>query len=123
LKQTVQNVLGFADNYGCNSVALPAISSGIFDFPKRLCAKEMFDAIEQFAEDRTDFSTKCDYLERVEIIIIDELTFGIFKDEFDWRYVKKFGPKDKYYYLYESHYPKSSNYDTTYKSSYGSHSG
>ena len=122
MKQTVTNVLGFADNYGCQSVALPAIYSGIFDFPKRLCAIEMFDAIEQFAEDRADFSTKCDYLMRIEIIIIDELTYGIFKDEFDWRYVKKFGPKDKYFYLFDTNYPKSSSYDTTYRSSYGSHS-
>ena len=122
MKQTVTNVLGFADNYGCSSVALPAISSGIFDFPKRLCAKEMFDAIEQFAEDRADFSTKCDYLMRIEIIIIDELTYGIFKDEFDWRYVKKLEPKEKYYYFYDSNYPKSSDYDTTYRQSYGSHS-
>ena len=111
------NVLGFADNYGCQSVALPAISSGIFDFPKRLCAKEMFDAIEKFAEDRADFSTKCDHLERVEIMIIDELTFGIFKDEFDWRYVKKQGPKDKYYYLYDTK-PNLYSHETTYRASY-----
>ena len=117
MKQTVTNVLGFADNYGCCSVALPAISSGIFDFPKRLCAKEMFDAIEQFAEDRADFSTKCDYLMRIEIIIIDELTYGIFKDEFDWRYVKKLEPKEKYYYLSDTNPKPTSSYDTTYRSS------
>ena len=117
MKQTVINVLTHADNYGCNSVALPAISSGIFDFPKRLCAKEIFDAMEQFAEDRADFSTKCDYLERVEIIINDELTFEIFKDEFDRRYVKKLGPKDKYYYLSDTNPKPTSSYDTTYRSS------
>ena len=111
------SVLGFADNYACQSVALPAISSGIFDFPKRLCAKEIFDAIEKFAEDRADFSTKCDFLERVEIIIIDELTFGIFKDEFDWRYVKKQGPRDKYYYLYDTN-PKPYSHESTYRASY-----
>jgi O-acetyl-ADP-ribose deacetylase (regulator of RNase III) len=94
---------------------LPAFSSGIFDFPKRLCAKEMFDAIEEFAEDRADFSTKCDYLVRVEIIIIDELTYGIFKDEFDLRYVKKLATKDKCYYLFDSHYPKPSSFETTYR--------
>jgi O-acetyl-ADP-ribose deacetylase len=46
----VLDTLRLAENYGCKSVALPALSSGIFGFPKRLCAKVMFDAVEKFAE-------------------------------------------------------------------------
>jgi len=46
----VLETLKFSERYGCKSVALPALSSGIFGFPKRLCAKVMFDAVEKFAE-------------------------------------------------------------------------
>jgi O-acetyl-ADP-ribose deacetylase (regulator of RNase III) len=48
LKKTVLNVLEFGESYRCRSIAIPAISSGIFGFPKRLCAKIMFDTFESF---------------------------------------------------------------------------
>ena len=109
MRETVKNVLGIADNHGCQSIAISAISSGVFGFPKRLCAKEMFDEFEKFAQDHQDFSSKCDNLERVEVVIIDELTFDTFKDEFEWRYIKLERPKPDYFYLYDSsHYSSSS---------------
>jgi len=50
LESAVLETLKFSERYGCRSVALPALSSGIFGFPKRLCAKVMFDAVEKYAE-------------------------------------------------------------------------
>ena len=49
LHSAVTETLKFAERYACRSVAIPAISSGIFGFPKRLCAKTLFDAVEQYA--------------------------------------------------------------------------
>jgi len=39
----------------------------------------MFDALEQFAEENSNIPLVCDYLEKVEIIIIDDLTLDFFK--------------------------------------------
>ena len=61
----------------------------------------MFDALEEFAKDHSDFLTKCEYLQNVEIVIIDEVTFDFFKSEFEWRYIKKNGPKSSYFYTEE----------------------
>ena len=37
-----------ANELGCESVSLPAISSGIFGFPKPLCARVFFEALKNF---------------------------------------------------------------------------
>ena len=48
LHSAVLNTLRTADKLECKSVAIPAISSGIFGFPKPLCAKTFFEAIDDF---------------------------------------------------------------------------
>lgn len=63
-------------------MAIPAISSGIFGFPKKLCAKLMFDTFEKFAEQHSSFFDKCENLKQVKVIIIDDETFNVFRDEF-----------------------------------------
>lgn len=110
LKKTVKNVLSFAESHQCKSVAIPAISSGIFGFPKRLCAKIIYDTIEEFAAEHKDFFSKCEYLERVEITILDNETIDVFKEEFKRRYIYKYPPKDEYFYLYDSSFPSFSSY-------------
>lgn len=51
LRQTVLNTLRKANELGCQSVSIPAISSGIFGFPKPLCAKVFFNTISDFVMD------------------------------------------------------------------------
>ena len=72
-----------AENYGCASVAIPAISSGIFKFPKKLCAKVLFLAVQNFAKENTE----CSYLKLVKFTNIDNETSDIFKYEFYMRYI------------------------------------
>ena len=93
LHGTVKTVLSFTESHQCRSLALPAISSGIFGFPKRLCAKTIFDAIEEYAGEHTDFLYRCQYLGRVQIVIIDDITFKVFLEEFSWRYHQRLPPR------------------------------
>ena len=55
LQSAVLLALGRAEHMGCQSVALPAISSGIFGFPLPLCAKILVQCGYEFANKRPRF--------------------------------------------------------------------
>jgi O-acetyl-ADP-ribose deacetylase (regulator of RNase III) len=48
LYNAVYNPLLVANKLGCKSIAFPAVSSGIYGFPKQLCAQVFFCAIKDF---------------------------------------------------------------------------
>ena len=48
LRRAVWNVLTLAELYNLRSVSLPAISSGIYGFPKPLCAQILLAAAREF---------------------------------------------------------------------------
>lgn len=50
LKRAVKQSLGEAAKVNCTSVALPAISSGVFDFPVRLCAHTIAEAVREYCD-------------------------------------------------------------------------
>jgi len=50
LYSAVFNTLKKANELECESVAIPAISSGIFGFPKPLCSKVFFYSLVKFVE-------------------------------------------------------------------------
>ena len=89
LSSAIWNCLKITESYGASSVAIPAISSGIFGFPKRLCAKVLFDTVEEFATLRKDEPTQREYIKEVRFTNFDKETVDIFKDEFTRRYIKK----------------------------------
>ena len=75
----------------CDSVAIPAISSGIFGFPKPLCAQVLFKAAEDFALNIK--ASGLDPLEAVKLRRIrftnfDTETTTVFEKEFVNRYLK-----------------------------------
>ena len=81
------NTLDRAVELGCKSVAIPAISSGIFGYPKPLCALHLFEAAEQFAstiEEPENVS-----LREVRFTNFDSETTNIFVNEFCKRYNKE----------------------------------
>lgn len=78
LKSAVFNSLRLASEKGLKSLSMPAISSGIFGFPKDRCAKILISESLSFLNKYKDSS-----LEVVEFCIFDEETLKYFKEEFD----------------------------------------
>jgi len=76
LSSAIASALSIACDKNMSSIAFPAISSGIFGFPKDLCAKVFFDTIFQYFEDHPDCS-----LRLVRLTNIDRLTAEIFLKE------------------------------------------
>lgn len=75
LKKAVDNVLNVAEAYGLKSISMPAISSGIFGFPKDRCADILLKTTTEF------FKNKADSLETVVMCNYDEETYNIFLEK------------------------------------------
>ena len=73
LFNAVTSTLKMAEKLDCKSVSIPAISSGIFGFPKPLCAETFFKAIEKYC---TDVETGS--LEDIRLTNFDTETTEIF---------------------------------------------
>jgi len=78
LKSAVSRSLLLASEKQLNSISLPAISSGIFGFPRDRCAKILVAAAADFLKEHQEST-----LEKIEFCIYDDLTLGYFKKEFD----------------------------------------
>lgn len=77
LKGAVLSSLRLASEKGLTSISLPAISSGIFGFPKDRCAKILVSESVRFLKENRDTS-----LSTVEFCIYDDTTLSHFKREF-----------------------------------------
>jgi len=77
LYEAVAGSLHIADELKCSSIALPAISTGIFGFPKDRAAGIIFSAIEKYFEDN---SSK---LKVVKMTLFDQATVDVFINS--WR--------------------------------------
>ena len=74
LASAVRAALALADRRGLKSIALPAISTGIFGYPIDRAARVMLTEIQRFLQGGTK-------LERVVICLHGEEAFGVFKRE------------------------------------------
>ncbi|MEW6366590.1 MAG: macro domain-containing protein [Acidobacteriota bacterium] len=70
------NSLKRAGDLECKSVSLPAISSGIFGFPKERCAKIFVDAVESYLAEHPESS-----LREIRATNIDQATSVLFSEE------------------------------------------
>ncbi len=75
LTKAISNSLLLASEFG--SISIPAISSGIFGFPKDKCAKILIRETKSFLEQNMTSSIGI-----VEFCIIDDETINYFKAEF-----------------------------------------
>ena len=78
LKTTVTSALELADELGVKSLALPAISTGIYGFPKIRAARVMFEAVENYLrrEDGTG-------LQEVRLVLYGEEAVKAFTSVWD----------------------------------------
>lgn len=84
LSMCVEASLTKAIEKGFSSLSIPAISSGIFGYPKDRCAKVLFNTVEQFFKENKD-KIPMDRLE-VRFTNFDDETCNIFSNEFKSRY-------------------------------------
>lgn len=78
LKNAIINSLKLASGKGLKSISVPAISSGIFGFPKDRCAEILVREATNYLRDNPKTS-----LEIVEFCIYDDVTLEHFKREFE----------------------------------------
>jgi O-acetyl-ADP-ribose deacetylase (regulator of RNase III) len=91
LYSCIRSTLIWACKLGLESVAIPAISSGIFGFPKPLCAKVLFKAAEDFALNIKASGLdpqEAVKLRRIRFTNFDTETTTVFEKEFVNRYLK-----------------------------------
>jgi len=70
--------LRVADELKCESISIPAISTGIFGFPKERAAGIIFSAIEKYFAD-----AKASTLKTVRILLFDDATIKVFLDKWN----------------------------------------
>ena len=76
LRKAIQNCLLLASQKNFKSISIPAISSGIFGFPKRSCAKILLEESKKFLK-----GNKMTSIDTIEFCVIDDC----FKAEFGER--------------------------------------
>lgn len=78
LKHTVMSIFGKAEELGISSLAVPAISSGIYGFPPHECAFIMLTALGEYLQGNPTTS-----LRQIRLININTDTVEYFKVRFD----------------------------------------
>jgi O-acetyl-ADP-ribose deacetylase (regulator of RNase III) len=78
LRNAVLNSLRLASMKGYRSISLPAISSGIFGFPRDRCARILVTESQKYLSENPDSS-----VEVIEFCIFDDDTLKAFTDEFN----------------------------------------
>jgi O-acetyl-ADP-ribose deacetylase (regulator of RNase III) len=76
LTLAINNILKLAQQNNFKSISIPAISAGIFGFPKQKCAKILVQESINFAERKDSHNT---LPEIIEFCIFDDETFQHFK--------------------------------------------
>jgi O-acetyl-ADP-ribose deacetylase len=78
LKRAVTSVLELASEKGLHSISVPAISAGIFGFPKDRCAKILAGETAAFLKGHP-----ASPLRLVEFCIVDDEAYALFKKEIE----------------------------------------
>jgi putative ATPase len=77
LSEAVMGTLRVADELKCSRLAMPAISTGIFGFPKERAAKIILAAIESYFEENSS------NIEVLKLVLFDQPTVDVFIKQWD----------------------------------------
>lgn len=81
LRKAIKSVLALAQETGFKSISIPAISTGIFGYPKDKCAKTLLkESMNYFAKNKHT-SPSPNTIDTIEFSLIDSETLDYFKDE------------------------------------------
>jgi O-acetyl-ADP-ribose deacetylase (regulator of RNase III) len=75
LKNAVRNILNLATEKGFKTISMPAISAGIFGFPKERCAQVITGETGKFLKDSRETSLK-----EINFYLMDEDIIDFFKN-------------------------------------------
>ena len=78
LRQTIQSVQKQAEDLSLESYSLTAVSSGIFGYPKDLCATDILGSLTTCLKSLPQLTP----LKSIMIVIFDQPTFDAFSEEF-----------------------------------------
>jgi len=78
LINAINSVLNLASEERLKSISVPAISAGIFGFPKDRCARILVSETVRFLKRKPESS-----LDLIEFCIFDQEALGLFKGEFE----------------------------------------
>jgi O-acetyl-ADP-ribose deacetylase (regulator of RNase III) len=78
LAAAVRGSLELADRLGLRSIALPAISTGIFGFPKERAGRVILDALQEYFQDHPNTT-----IELTRLVLFDQPTVDAFLDAWD----------------------------------------
>jgi O-acetyl-ADP-ribose deacetylase len=84
LRKAVRSSLLLASKKGFRTISMPAISSGIFGFPKDRCAKILVEESKTFLQGNSDDNSNNNTLSTLDIIefcIFDDETLDYFENE------------------------------------------
>ncbi len=73
LESAVTGSLQVADELRCSSIAMPAISTGIYGFPKDRAARIIFSAIEKYFLENSSSGLKT-----IKLVLFDQQTVNVF---------------------------------------------
>ena len=76
LASAVKAALKCADDVRCKSIALPAISAGIYGFPAELCAQVLLGAVQEYVDGRPGTA-----LREIRVLLFDDEMARLFTVE------------------------------------------
>ena len=89
LKEAIKSVFLLANQKRLKSISLPALSSGIFGYPKDLCAKDIIDELTRIQKVEKKTKRMLLTLKNVRIVTTNNETVEVFKKEMEARKLKK----------------------------------